>query len=90
MHRTDKNGVARRASQGCLIIDGRQWRSVKKQLGHSQNIFLYLHRKRNNTAHYYLVPFSWGRVPPSITLRFSHILIQWTRFLYTHRLMTMW
>lgn len=45
MHRTDKNGVARRASQGCLVIDGRQWKSVEKQLGHSQNIFLYLHRK---------------------------------------------
>lgn len=45
MHRTDRNGVAHRASQGCLVIDGRQWKSVEKQLGHSQNIFLYLHRK---------------------------------------------
>jgi RHS repeat-associated protein len=40
LHRTDNNGSAGKSSQGCLIIDGRSWPSVQKQLGNSQNIFI--------------------------------------------------
>jgi RHS repeat-associated protein len=33
MHRTNWDGKCTSSSQGCLIIDGRQWKSVEKQLG---------------------------------------------------------
>jgi len=39
-HRTNWNGDARYSSQGCLVIDGRQWRSVEKQLEKSNNMLL--------------------------------------------------
>ena len=39
-HRTDWNGKATKASQGCLIIDGRDWKKVEKQIGKSHNIFI--------------------------------------------------
>jgi len=39
-HRTDWNGNASKSSKGCLIIDGRQWRDVEKQLGKSSNIYI--------------------------------------------------
>lgn len=32
-HRTNWSGKATHSSQGCLNIDGRQWRSVEQQLG---------------------------------------------------------
>ena len=40
MHRTDWNGNASKSSKGCLIIDGRRWRDVEKQIGKSSNIFI--------------------------------------------------
>lgn len=40
------NGTATKASAGCLLIDGRSWRDVEKQLGKSRNIFIQLNRKR--------------------------------------------
>ena len=43
-HRTDWNGVARKASQACLVIDGRQWREVERQIGKSNNIFIRVSR----------------------------------------------
>jgi len=43
-HRTDWNGNAKNASKGCPTIDGRQWRSVEKQLGKSSNIFFRISR----------------------------------------------
>ena len=45
LHRTDWNGKAGNASHGCLVIDGRQWRSVEKQLGKSQKIHIILIRR---------------------------------------------
>jgi RHS repeat-associated protein len=39
-HRTNNNGYAARSSSGCLIVDGRQWKDVEKQLGKSKNIFI--------------------------------------------------
>ena len=39
-HRTNWDGYAKYSSQGCIIIDGRQWKSVEKQLGKSTNILL--------------------------------------------------
>ena len=44
MHRTDRNGKATKSSAGCLVIDGRQWMDVDRQLGSSQKIFLRLTR----------------------------------------------
>lgn len=44
MHRTNWGGDASHSSKGCLIIDGRQWRNVEKQLKKSSNIFLRLIR----------------------------------------------
>ena len=44
MHRTDWSGAANHSSKGCMIIDGRQWRSVEKQLKKSSNIFLRVNR----------------------------------------------
>ncbi len=43
-HRTNWDGQATHSSQGCLIIDGRQWRSVEKQLGKSTNMLLRITR----------------------------------------------
>ena len=40
LHRTDWSGNASKSSKGCLIIDGRQWRDVEKQLGKSSNIYI--------------------------------------------------
>lgn len=45
LHRTNKDGTALRSSQGCLIIDGRSWDDVEKQLGKSNNIYLKLFRQ---------------------------------------------
>jgi RHS repeat-associated protein len=44
MHRTNWNGMANHSSKGCLVIDGRQWRDVQKQLKKSSNIFLRVNR----------------------------------------------
>ena len=33
------------ASEGCLVIDGREWKNVERQLGKSKNIYLKLTRK---------------------------------------------
>lgn len=43
-HRTDNDGTARKSSQGCLVVDGRSWKNVEKQLGKSSNIYLKLSR----------------------------------------------
>ncbi len=43
-HRTNWDGVAKDASKGCPTVDGRKWRSVEKQLGKSQKIFLRITR----------------------------------------------
>jgi hypothetical protein len=43
-HRTNWNGQATHSSQGCLIIDGRQWRVVEKQLDKSKNMLLRITR----------------------------------------------
>ena len=40
MHRTNWDGTANHSSKGCMIIDGRQWRDVEKQLKRSSNIYL--------------------------------------------------
>ena len=40
MHRTNWDGKANVSSKGCMIIDGRQWRNVEKQLKKSSDIFL--------------------------------------------------
>ena len=44
MHRTDWTGKANVSSKGCMIIDGRQWRNVEKQLQKSSNIYLRINR----------------------------------------------
>ena len=44
MHRTNWDGNAAHSSMGCLIIDGREWRRVEKQIGKSSNIFIRLTR----------------------------------------------
>ena len=44
MHRTNRNGNATKSSAGCLVIDGRQWIDVDRQLGSSKKIFLRLTR----------------------------------------------
>ena len=44
MHRTNNDGKATGASAGCLVIDGRQWNNVDRQLGTSQKIYLKLTR----------------------------------------------
>lgn len=43
-HRTNNDGNARLSSSGCLLIDGRQWKDVEKQLGKSKNIFIRVKR----------------------------------------------
>ena len=43
-HRTNWTGYAANSSKGCLIIDGRQWKSVEKQLGKSGNIRIRVNR----------------------------------------------
>ena len=43
-HRTDNDGTARKSSKGCLVVDGRSWKNVEKQLGKSSNIYLKLSR----------------------------------------------
>ena len=45
LHRTNSDGSATHSSEGCLVIDGRSWRDVEKQLGKSNNIYLKLMRK---------------------------------------------
>ena len=52
MHRTNNDGNAygnpcagKPVSAACLLIDGRYWSLVEKQLGNSQNIFLHLRRQ---------------------------------------------
>ncbi len=45
LHRTDTDDRATRASVGCLVIDGRSWRNVEKQLGKSSNIYIKLTRR---------------------------------------------
>ncbi len=44
-HRTNWSGDAQRSSEGCLNIDGRQWRSVEAQLGKASNIRLRVRSK---------------------------------------------
>ena len=44
LHRTDLDGTARKSSKGCLVIDGRSWKNVEKQLYKSTNIYLKLSR----------------------------------------------
>lgn len=44
LHRTNWNGNASASSQGCLNIDGRQWKTVENQLQNSMNIFIILKR----------------------------------------------
>ena len=44
-HRTNNDGGAKYASVGCLVIDGREWKNVERQLGKSKNIYLKLTRK---------------------------------------------
>ena len=44
-HRTDNDGTARKSSKGCLVVDGRSWTSIEKQLGKSNNIYLKLSRR---------------------------------------------
>ena len=41
-HRTNNDGNASRSSVACLVIDGRDWKSVEKQLGYSHHIYLIL------------------------------------------------
>jgi hypothetical protein len=43
-HRTDWNGTAKKSSQGCPNIDGRDWRRVEKQIGKSNNIRIRISR----------------------------------------------
>jgi len=38
-HRTNNDGKATHSSKGCPNIDGRQWRSVERQLGKSKDIY---------------------------------------------------
>ena len=45
LHRTNFNGRATKASKGCLVIDGRNWHNVEKQLCKSKKIFITLTRK---------------------------------------------
>lgn len=45
LHRTNWSGHAANASKGCPVIDGRKWREVERQLGHSQNIYMKLTRE---------------------------------------------
>ena len=45
LHRTNWNGRADKSSKGCLVIDGRSWRSVEKQIEKSKNIYIKLNRK---------------------------------------------
>ena len=44
MHRTNWNGNASKSSKGCLIIDGRDWRKVEKQLRKSSKIHIRIKR----------------------------------------------
>ncbi len=46
IHRTDWSGKANRSSQGCLLIDGRQYRRFEKQLGKAMSISVTLRRKK--------------------------------------------
>jgi hypothetical protein len=46
IHRTNWGGKATNASEGCLLIDGRQYRSFEKQLGKSMLISVTLRRKK--------------------------------------------
>lgn len=43
-HRTNWDGNAKSSSKACIVIDGRKWRRVEKQLGKSKNIFLKIKR----------------------------------------------
>lgn len=45
LHRTNFDGRATNASKGCLVIDGRYWHNVEKQLCKSKKIFITLTRK---------------------------------------------
>ena len=44
LHRTNWDGDVTHSSKGCLVIDGRDWRLVEKQLSKSQNIYIRLRR----------------------------------------------
>ena len=44
-HRTNNDGKATHSSSGCMIIDGRHWNKVEKQLGKSMNIYIRIQRK---------------------------------------------
>jgi len=43
---TNWGGKATNASEGCLLIDGKQYRSFEKQLGKSMSISVTLRRKK--------------------------------------------
>jgi hypothetical protein len=45
IHRTNWNGTASNASEGCLVIDGRQYRRFEKQLSKAMSIAVTLRRK---------------------------------------------
>ena len=44
-HRTNWNGKASSSSKGCLVVNGKDWKKVEKQLGYSKHIFLRLTRQ---------------------------------------------
>jgi len=44
LHRTNWSGKATSSSQGCLNIDGRQWKDVEKQLGKTPSFKIILNR----------------------------------------------
>ena len=46
IHRTNWSGKADKASRGCLLIDGRQYRRFEKQLGKAMSISVTLRRKK--------------------------------------------
>ena len=46
LHRTNLDGKATNASVGCLVIDGRSWQDVEKQLRKSKKIFISLTRNK--------------------------------------------
>ena len=46
LHRTNWDGKATNASVGCLVIDGRSWKDVEKQLRKSKKIFISLTRNK--------------------------------------------
>lgn len=46
LHRTNLDGKATNTSVGCLVIDGKSWQDVEKQLRKSKKIFISLTRNK--------------------------------------------